>query len=88
MNSPERANHLGAWTAGTPVCGIPLGADGLVDRNTAFNSFLPSGAPVGMTNVSRDHVPDFGQPFLGLAVDGKVWKMPPNTENRNAEITF
>ena len=65
----QRAMPLGGIGTGF----MHLGADGLMDRNTIFNSFLPSGASVGMSNVTRDHVPNLSQPFLGLAVDDDVW---------------
>ncbi len=71
------------YRSATPVRGVPLGGlgtgfmhlgpDGRLDRNTIFDSFLPPDAAVGMTSFTRSHVPDFGQPFLGLCLDDRVW---------------
>ncbi len=71
------------YRSASPVRGVPLGGlgtgfmhlgtDGRLDRNTIFNSFLPPSASVGMSNVTRDHVPDFSLPFLGLCLDDRVW---------------
>ena len=60
---------------GVPIGGIGtgfmhLGPDGLLDRGTAFNTFLPPGA---LTDVSRDDVPAYEQPLLGLTIGEKVW---------------
>lgn len=70
------------YRSATPVRGIPLGGigtgymhlgpDGLLDRGTAFNSFLPPGGSAGFS-VSRKDFPSYDQPFLGLTTDNGTW---------------
>ena len=70
------------YRTASPIRGMPmggigtgfmhLGPDGLLDRSTAFNSFLaPGGSPA--SSVARDEVPAYHQPLLGLTVRAQVW---------------
>jgi uncharacterized protein (DUF608 family) len=70
------------YRTATPIRGMPLGGigtgfmhlgpDGLLDRGTAFNTFLPPGASAGYA-VARKDIPAYEQPILGLAVGDDVW---------------
>ena len=70
------------YRTATPVRGMPmggigtgfmhLGPDGLLDRGTAFNSFLPPGGSPAWS-VAREDIPAYDQPLLGLALGEEVW---------------
>ena len=66
--TPVRGMILGGVGTGH----MHLGPDDLLDRGTAFNSFLPPGASAA-SGVSREDIPSYDQPLLGLAVGEDVW---------------